>query len=43
MSKKKNKLIKFEKLMGAMFGFYNPKRPIKDIENNCKHKPKGQR
>ncbi len=43
MSKKKNKSVRFERMLGKMFGTYDSKRPIKDIENNRKHKPKGQR
>ena len=42
MSKKK-KNIKFEKMLDGMFKSYSPDRKIKDIENNRKHKPKGQR
>lgn len=43
MAKKKNKRVKFEKQLGSMFSFYSPGKKIKAIENNTKHKPKGQR
>lgn len=43
MSKKKNKNIRFEKMLAGYVVWYDPKRNIKDIENNRKHKPKGQR
>jgi len=42
MSNKKKK-IRFEKMLGKMFKSYSCKRAVKDIENNRKHKPKGQR
>jgi len=43
MTKKKNKRISFEKQLCKIFNSYKPHQRIKDIENNTKHKPKGQR
>ena len=41
----KRKKIKFEYFMAKLFPHYRvkSKRNIKDIQNNVKHKPKGQR
>ena len=39
----KNKKKKFERFMSAIFPKYSARRAIKDIDNDNKHKPKGQR
>jgi len=40
---KKQKRIRFEKMLDRMFPFYSSKRAVKDIDNNNKHHPKGKR
>ena len=43
---RKNKKKRWERTMGAMFSAYGSKktpRNIKDIDNDNKHSPKGQR
>lgn len=41
--RRKNKKIQIENLIKKLCPKYNSARTIKDIDNNNKHKPKGQR